>query len=254
MVLALEQAGITNLTDFMSLRHEDVPSLIYQPQLGEKLRSLRLNDVGMIQTLITYGCQLMQDNGGILSLEQWDAITCAEFDEFRIRGLAPQPTMPIATQPRPAPKQADPVSDFKKGIKRDAALYPILKDQNQWADWNCAVISQARAQDVQEVFNITYWPTTHEETQLFDQKKSFVYAVFKKVVQTNRKSYVREHEDDYDAQEVYHKLLYFAKVSTKSEFTKDKLVEFITTAKLDSRWKGTSEGFILYWGGTNAIV
>ena len=98
------------------------------------------------------------------------------------------------------------------------------------------------------LLSVTYQLTTLEETQLFDQKKSFVYAVFNKVVQTDiRKSYVREHEDDYDTQVVYRKLLYFAKRSTKSEFTKDKLVEFITTAKLDSRWKGTSEGFILYW-------
>ena len=185
MILALEEAGITNLTDFMSLRYEGIPSLVYQPKPGEKPKPIRLNDVGMIQTFITYGRQLMQDNGGVLSLEQWDAITRAEFDEFRIRGPALQPTMPIAT--RPAPKQADPVSDFKKGIKRDAALYPIHKDQNQGANWNRAIISQARAHDVQEVFNITYWPTTHEDTQLFDQKKSFVYAVFNKVVQTYRK-------------------------------------------------------------------
>ena len=62
---------------------------------------------------------------------------------------------------------------------------------------------QARAHDVQEVFDVTYWPTTHEETQLFDQKKSFVFAIFNKMVQTDiGKSYVREHEDDYDAQAV----------------------------------------------------
>ena len=56
------------LSDFMSLRHEDVPSLVYQPQPSEKPRSLRLNDLGMIHTFITYGRQLMQVNGGVLSL------------------------------------------------------------------------------------------------------------------------------------------------------------------------------------------
>ena len=249
-VLALEEAGITNLIDFMSLRYEVVPTLVYQTGKDEKPKSLKPNDVGMIQTFITYGCHLMQANRGVLSIEQWDAITREEFDDFRIRGPAPQSTATPIGSPlsRPTPKQADPVAEFKKGIKRDASLYPILKDQNQWANWNRAVISQARAHDVQEVFNTSYRPTTMEEVQLFDQKKSFVYAVFNKVVQTDiGKSYVREHEDDYDAQEVYRKLLNFAKASTKSEFTKDKLVEFMTTAKLDSRWKGSNEGFILYW-------
>ena len=74
----------------------------------------------------------MQANHGILSLEQWDAVTREEFDDFRIHGPAPQPTTPIVSPlSRPAPKQADPVVEFKKGIKRDASLYPILKDQNQ---------------------------------------------------------------------------------------------------------------------------
>ena len=145
----------------------------------------------------------MQVNRGVLTTERWDAITREEFDDFRIRGPALQPTNTPIGSPltRSALKQADPVMEFKKGIKREASLYPIFKDQNQWANWNRAVISQPRAHDVQEVFNITYRPTAHKETQLFDLKKSFVYAVFNKVVQTDiGKSYVREHEDDFDAQ------------------------------------------------------
>ena len=70
VVLALDVAGITNLTDFMSLRYEDIPTLVYQPLTGGKPKPLRLNDVGMIQTLVNYGRQLIQDNGGVLSLEQ----------------------------------------------------------------------------------------------------------------------------------------------------------------------------------------
>ena len=76
VILALEEAGITNLTDFMSLRHEDIPSLVYQPKLGEKPKPIRLNNVGMTQTFISYGRQLMQDNGGVLSLEQWMPLRC----------------------------------------------------------------------------------------------------------------------------------------------------------------------------------
>ena len=115
VVLALDVAGITNLTDFMSLRCEDIPTLVFQPLTGGKPKPLRLNDVGMIQTLVNYGRQLIQDNGGVLSIEQWDAITREEFDEFRIRGPSPQPTIQTATQSRPAPKQADLVADFNRG-------------------------------------------------------------------------------------------------------------------------------------------
>ena len=87
-VLALDVAGITNLTDFMSLRYEVIRTLVYQPQSGGKPKPLKPNDVGMIRTFIAHGRHLMQANGGILSIEQWDAITPEEFDEFRIRGQA----------------------------------------------------------------------------------------------------------------------------------------------------------------------
>ena len=40
----------------------------------------------MIRTFIAYGHHLMQANGGVLSIEQWYAITPEEFDEFRICG------------------------------------------------------------------------------------------------------------------------------------------------------------------------
>ena len=56
-VLALEEAGITNLINFMSLPYEVFLTLIYKFGKGEKPKSLKPIDVGMIQTFITCGCQ-----------------------------------------------------------------------------------------------------------------------------------------------------------------------------------------------------
>ena len=61
------------------------------------------------------------------------------------------------------------------------------------------------------------------------------------------KAYVREHEKDHDAREVYRKLLRFATNSTAAELNKDGLVKFLTTTKLDSHWSGSTVGFILHW-------
>ena len=61
------------------------------------------------------------------------------------------------------------------------------------------------------------------------------------------KSYVREHESDFDAQSVYRKLLDYANKSTAADIAKEQLVDYLTTKKLDSRWTGTTEGFILLW-------
>ena len=61
------------------------------------------------------------------------------------------------------------------------------------------------------------------------------------------KAYVREHESDFDAQSVYRKLLDYANKSTAADIAKEQLVDYFTTKKLDSRWTGTTEGFILHW-------
>ena len=50
----------------------------------------------------------------------------------------------------------DPVREFKRGIKRDISQFTPLKDHAAWDNWNQATIAQARAQDVQEVFDSTY--------------------------------------------------------------------------------------------------
>ena len=61
------------------------------------------------------------------------------------------------------------------------------------------------------------------------------------------KSFVREHEKDYDAQAVYRKLVDHASKLTAAELTKDSLIEYLSTMKLDPHWQGTTEGFSLHW-------
>ena len=112
MALALKGAGITNLIDLMSLRHEVVPTLVYRTRKDEETKSLKFNDVGMIQTFITYGRHLMQANHGVLSIEQWDSITREEFDSFRICGSED----PAATEL---------VMDHLNNVPMDAHLDPI---------------------------------------------------------------------------------------------------------------------------------
>ena len=54
------------------------------------------------------------------------------------------------------------------------------------------------------------------------------------------KSFIREHEKDHDAREVYQKLLDFATKSTAAELNKDGLVKFLTVTKLDTCWIGST--------------
>ena len=105
------------------------------------------------------------------------------------------------------------------------------------------MIAQACAHDISEVFNINYSPANQDDIALFNEKQSFICSVHSKVVMTDQgKSFVQEHEKDYDAQAEYRKLVDHAGKSTAAELAKDSLVEYLTMSKLNSCWNGTMEG------------
>jgi len=62
------------------------------------------------------------------------------------------------------------VLDFKRGIKRDVAQYPVLKDDKYFDQFKMAMIAQARAHDIEDIFDPAYKPKTPDEQALFDEK------------------------------------------------------------------------------------
>jgi hypothetical protein len=83
-----------------------------------------------------------------------------------------------------------------------------------------------------------------EQTQeLFKEKQKYVYAILESKVLTDRgKAIVRDHEDTFDAQEVYKKLTEHHLRSTKALIESSNILSYITSAQLGSgEWNGTSE-------------
>ena len=84
-----------------------------------------------------------------------------------------------------------------------------------------------------EVLDSSYSPATMEEDDLFD-KKSF-YSVFNRVSKADkRKSFVRQHKVDYDAQNIFTKLVDYHTNSTKTALEVSKLLSYITLNRIDS--------------------
>src|SRR5687768_13125259 len=110
----------------------------------------------------------------------WVTISQEEYDDYR---CAPASTLalpqPMAT-PRPAQPPPDLVQDFRRGIKRDINLFMTFKDDAAWDNWNRSTIVQARAQDVADILDPTYVPSTTEERDLFTEKQKYIYAVLRK--------------------------------------------------------------------------
>ena len=263
VMLAFEQQGIYGMPDLLSFPTEDVDKLEYIPAATSATKAtkiatpLGLGQKSLIKWFLRWHRVLLAKNGNVvLSEADWMNASSDDFNNYRIAdngtpfnvgGTHGNNNTGAAATPRPSTSA---VSDFKKGIKRDASLYPTLKEQKHWNNWNRAVIAQARAHDVSEVFDTAYVPDPNDPDQvaLFKEKQSFVYSVLNKCVVTDHgKAYIREHEDDFDAQAVYCKLVQYASTSTAAELAKDSLIEFLTTSKLNSSWRGTTEGYILHW-------
>jgi hypothetical protein len=120
---------------------------------------------------------------------KWTTFTQDMFNQFccnvkytrRFTTLTKLQHIPIApNNPNPAPpepsvpKSSAPslVDTFKKGIKRDPSVYPTLKDELWNEYWHCSFANQARAQDVDEVLDPNYLPTTSEQYELLQGRKN----------------------------------------------------------------------------------
>ena len=93
-----------------------------------------------------------------------------------------------------------------------------------------------------------YKPPAGEE-DLFKAKQKYMYAVFERVLQTDKgKALVRSHEATADAQTIFKDLCIDALKSTCSSIDSSRLLAYITSVKIgDGHWNGTAHSFILHW-------
>ena len=179
--------------------------------------------------------------------DDWMKLTQTEFDEFRIdptnlarvSSLVPAPS--TARNSNSNFKQSM-VELFRRGIKRDPASFPTLKDEKFNDSWHRSFETQARAQDVYNVLDANYKPNTQEEKDLFIEQQKYVYAVLESKLLTDvGKSFVREHEKDFNAQLVYIKLQAHHLKSTKAMINSSTILSYITSVRLgNGEWKGST--------------
>jgi hypothetical protein len=114
------------------------------------------------------------------------------------------PTPAPPTPKVPKPSAPSPIEMFQKGIKRNRSVYPTLKDELSNDNWHHSFANQARAQDVDEVFDPNYLPTTSEQYELFQEKQKYLCAILESQVETAKgKAIICIHERNYNAQKTY---------------------------------------------------
>ena len=261
LIDALNRNGYNDICDIAAMSTTDVESLQYDvmdPDTND-VTTHWLKDaptsylVGTLRCFVHY--VIFKDIQGFPISGNWQAITRTDFDDFRTGGeyqrmlTGSSNLQPPGTTSPATAKARDVVAEFRKGIKRDPTLFPILKDQKQWDNFERDTRVQARAQAVDNVLDPTYVASTSEERELFKEQQKYMCAVFVKALLTDQgKAIVRKYEKKSDAQSIYREITEYTSKSTQAGLEASALLAYVTTAILgEDTWKGTTASFILHW-------
>ena len=267
---ALNAGRYTKINQVIGMPLTSIQALSYKMKVGTSVSSVKLAQ-GEEDALVALqgfarsrAAALRQDQ---LKPGDWLLATEEEFDQYLGSLNSPPPppvtststiTTPLpssvpapTTTPPAVPYVAPPpsaVSSFKRGIKRDQSLFPVLKDEKDWDDWQRRLRTQATAQGVENVLDSYYNPSPSER-DLFEEQNKYMMAVFTNCVLTDYgKGLIRHYEGTNDARGLFLDLEYHALSSTTAILTASELLSYITTATLGKNtWNGTTTSFVLHW-------
>jgi hypothetical protein len=261
---ALLEEGVDDIFALSTLTDKAIDKLQFKdPSNNNALTPIKLADKMLLRCFLHYVVNRSLEGNPVG--DDWNAITQEKFDAFRIDPtyLSKLISMPISMSASPATAPTTPVLKpsgslsaytpatlFRKDTsKRDPTLFPTLKDEKLNDDWHKSFMNQARAQDVSEVLDPSYVPTTKQAKELFIEKQKYVYSVLEsKVITDKGRAIVQEYKDTFDAQKVYQKLTDHHLGSTKAMVESSTIPSYITTVRLGSgEWNGSAEGFITNW-------
>lgn len=123
-----------------------------------------------------------------------------------------------------------------------------MNEDKQWDNWVRSTLATANTHGCENIFT-DYVPTSTEEKELFFEQQKFMYAVFETCLQTSMGRHnVCQHQNDFDAQTIYKKMLHHASRSTQATIDVDEILTYISTNKLHtSNWRGKAHDYILNW-------
>ena len=266
----IHHQGVENILDLLSWEEDELKAIPAQQvfTLDDHGQSsyLRTNQTKQICGLITYikhvyrecmsGIEVITDPFQPFSPEEWSQHTSAMLRTFLIQHLpnpiGPQPVIsgPISTsRPTGHSPAAIELMGFTKGIKREIAAYPSLKDERYFDGFKRSLFIVAKTHEYSEVLDPNYTPGSEpEEKELFEAKQTFMFSVFNANLQTDiSKTIVRRHLASTDARTVWQELSEHIRTSSKGASEKRRLTQYVTNTVLDDNFKGTTEQFVLHF-------
>ena len=180
--------------------------------------------------------------------DEWHTSPPEEEIQFQTPSKLGSPTTPRSTVSSEASESYITLTNFKKGIERDASAYPIFKNERYYNNFIRHFKATAKAQGLNSLMDPNFTPGSDEyEQQLFQEQQDFLYSVLISSLKTEfSEALVKDHEGDaqliLDLLHEHH--------TGNSQYCRaeiNRITKYLTNIKLDDTWRGTNESFLMHY-------
>ena len=180
--------------------------------------------------------------------DEWRTTPPEEEVHFQTPSKLGSPATPRSMATSVASESYITLSNFKKGIKRDASAYPIFKNERYYNTFIRHFKATAKAQGLNSLMDPNFTPGSDEyEQQLFQDQQDFLYSVLISSLKTDfSEALVKDHEGDAQLIiELLHEHHTGNSQYSRSEI--NRITKYLTNIKLDDTWRGTNERFLMHY-------
>ena len=180
--------------------------------------------------------------------DEWRIETPEEEIHFQTPSKLGSPATPRSMATSVASESYITLTNFKKGIKRDASAYPIFKNERFYNTFIRHFKATAKAQGLNTLMDPNFTPGSDEyEQQLFQEQQDFLYSVLISSLKTDfSEALVKDHEGDAQLiLELLHEHHTGNSQYSRSEI--NRITKYLTNIKLDDTWRGTNESFLMHY-------
>ena len=180
--------------------------------------------------------------------DEWHITPPEEEVHFQTPSKLGSPATPRSMATSEASDSYITLTNFKKGIKRDASAYPIFKNERYYNNFIRHFEATAKAQGLSTLMDPNFTPRSDEyEQQLFQEQQDFLYSVLILSLKTDfSEALVKDHEGDAQLiLELLHEHHTGNSQHSRSEI--NRITKYLTNIKLDDTWRGTNESFLMHY-------
>ena len=130
---ALTVNGLREPLDIMLANDKTLDSLNYKND-KEEYHPLPVGYCNLLKIFKEYVAHHISE-GNSMENEDWVKLDVEDFRQFRLSSGVSSSTTSSSPSATSSTHGHDPLRDFRRGIKRDTSVFPILRDDAAWDNW-----------------------------------------------------------------------------------------------------------------------